>query len=163
MQSTSFWGSRVLQISSWSALRCFGRGRNISTPWMESSALICLIWSINCKTANASTLTTCSADSIIVIEPIPTQYPDTNVPRSPALVPISASYEAMLSTLFLTFTSNLGEIEVEVLNTTSGGYDSGTVDTQFLYATVPITMGPGHYLILFTLPSGQRYKGELDN
>ena len=64
--------------------------------------------------------------------------------------------------LFLTFTSNLGEIEVEVLNTTTGGYDSGTVDTQFLYAAVPITMGPGHYLILFTLPSGQRYKGELD-
>ncbi len=82
-----------------------------------SIPIIFLIWSINCKTANASTLTTCSADSIIVIEPIPTQYPDTNVPRSPALVPISASYEAMLSTLFLTFTSNLGEIEVEVLNT----------------------------------------------
>ena len=127
-----------------------------------SIPIICLIWSINCKTANASTLTTCSADSIIVIEPIPTQYPDTNVPRSSALVPISASYEAMLSTLFLTFTSNLGEIEVEVLNTTSGGYDYGTVDTQFLYATVPITMGPGHYLILFTLPSGRQYKGEFD-
>ena len=36
------------------------------------------------------------------------------------------------------------------------------IDTQFLYATVPITMGSGHYLILFTLPSGLRYKGELD-
>ncbi len=80
----------------------------------------------------------------------------------PTTVPISASYEAMLSTLFLTFTSNLGEIEVEVMNTTTGGYDSGTIDTQFLYATVPITMGPGHYIILFTLPSGQRYKGEFD-
>ena len=103
----------------------------------------------------------CCSDSIIIIDPLPEIHPGTG-PRSPALIPISASYEAMLSTLFLTFTSNLGEIEVEVLNTTSGGYDSGTVDTQFLYATVPITMGPGHYLILFTLPSGQRYKGELD-
>ena len=100
------------------------------------------------------------ADSTIIIIPFPIHNPTP--PKAPALIPISASYEAMLSTLFLTFTSNLGEIEVEVLNTTSGGYDSGTVDTQFLYATVPITMGPGHYLILFTLPSGQRYKGELD-
>ena len=39
MQSTSFLGSRRLQISFWSAFRCLGRGRNISTPWMESSAL----------------------------------------------------------------------------------------------------------------------------
>ena len=101
------------------------------------------------------------ADSVIFIEPIPAVNPWPG-PSMPAFIPISASYEAVLSTVFLTFTSNLGEIEVEVLNTTSGGYDSGTVDTQFLYATVPITMGPGHYLILFTLPSGQRYKGELD-
>ena len=36
------------------------------------------------------------------------------------------------------------------------------IDTQFLYATVPIIMGPGHYIVLFTLPSGQRYKGEFD-
>ena len=102
------------------------------------------------------------ADSGVVIYPIPEQDSGAHGPRLPMLVPISASYEAMLSTLFLTFTSNLGEIEVEVMNTTTGGYDSGTVDTQFLYAAVPITMGPGHYLILFTLPSGQRYKGELD-
>jgi len=110
----------------------------------------------------ANAMMVSSADSIIVVDPFYGVNPPPGGPRSPALVPISASYEAMLSTLFLTFTSNLGEIEVEVLNTTSGGYDSGTVDTQFLYATVPINMGPGHYLILFTLPSGQRYKGELD-
>ena len=100
-------------------------------------------------------------DSVIFIEPFPGSNPGSG-PRIPAFIPISASFDASLSTLFLTFTSNLGEIEVEVMNTTTGGYDSDTVDTQFLYAAVPITMGPGHYLILFTLPSGQRYKGELD-
>ena len=66
----------------------------------------------------------------------------------------------MLSSVLLTFTSNLGEIEVEVMNTTTGDYISEMIDTQFLSATVPITMGPGHYLILFTLPSGRQYKGE---
>ena len=101
-----------------------------------------------------------ASDSSIVIIPFPISHPKP--PKAPAYVPISASYEAMISTVFLTFTSNLGEIEVEVMNTTSGGYDSGTIDSQFLSATVPLTMGPGHYIILFTLPSGQRYKGELD-
>ena len=68
----------------------------------------------------------------------------------------------MLSMVFLTFTFNLGEIEVEVMNATTGGYDTGTIDSQFLFATVPITLGPGHYFILFTLPSGRQYKGEFD-
>lgn len=112
--------------------------------------------------ATASETLSSSKDSSIVITPIGDQGGDGHGVRLPVQIPISASYEAMLSTLFLTFTSNLGEIEVEVMNTTTGGYDSGTIDTQFLYATVPITMGSGHYLILFTLPSGQRYKGELD-
>ena len=101
------------------------------------------------------------SDTVITILPFPSPT-DPPIPRSPSVVPINASYESMISSVILTFSYNLGEIEVEVLNTTSGGYDSGTVGTQFLYATVPITMGPGHYLILFTLPSGQRYKGELD-
>ena len=101
------------------------------------------------------------SDTVITILPFPSPT-DPPIPRSPSVVPINASYESMISSVILTFSYNLGEIEVEVMNTTSGGYDSGTVDTQFFYATVPITMGPGHYLILFTLPSGQRYKGELD-
>ena len=112
--------------------------------------------------ATASETLSSSKDSSIVITPIGDQGGDGHGVRLPVQIPISASYEAMLSTVFLTFTSNLGEIEVEVMNTTSGGYDSGTIDSQFLSATVPITMGPGHYIILFTLPSGQRYKGELD-
>ena len=40
MPSTSFWGARRLQISSSSAFRCLGRGRNRSTPWILSLALI---------------------------------------------------------------------------------------------------------------------------
>ena len=40
MQSMSFLGSKRLQISFWSAFRCLGRGRNMSTPWILSLALI---------------------------------------------------------------------------------------------------------------------------
>ena len=102
------------------------------------------------------------ADSIIVISPIQELDSGSHGPRAPMVVPISASYDSMLSSVILSFTSNLGEIEVEVMNTTTGGYASDLVDTQFLYATIPITMGLGHYILLFTLPSGQRYRGEFD-
>lgn len=122
----------------------------------------CISLFINGNSANASVAIVPSQDSIIVIDPIPILFPDNNIPRLPVLVPISASYESLLSSVLLTFTSNLGEIEVEVLNTTTGGYFSDFVDTQFLYATIPITMGPGHYVLLFTLPSGRQYKGEFD-
>ena len=100
-------------------------------------------------------------DTTIIINPFPEIDPGGR-PRSTVVVPISASYISMMTSVVLSFTTNLGEIEVEVLNTTTGGYVSDFVDTQFLYATIPITMGPGHYILLFTLPSGQRYRGEFD-
>ena len=100
------------------------------------------------------------ADTVI-INPFPDIDPGGR-PRSPALVPISAIYESLLSTVILTFTANLGEIEVEITNTTSGGYVSGTIDTQYLSSMIPISMGSGHYILLFTLPSGRQYIGEFD-
>ena len=100
-------------------------------------------------------------DTVIIIEPIPGYTPVLG-PKAPVVVPVCANYNATQSLILLSFTSNLGEIEVEVLNTTTGGYVSDFVDTQFLYATIPITMGLGHYILLFTLPSGQRYRGEFD-
>ena len=113
------------------------------------------------ETVYATEPAPCLEDTVIVIWPNPEIDPGGR-PRSEVFVPISASYDSMLSSVILYFTSNLGEIEVEVLNTTTGGYDAGTIDSQLLYATVPITMGPGHYLIIFTLPSGRQYKGEFD-
>ena len=101
------------------------------------------------------------ADTVIVIEPLPGYQPGHG-PKAPFIVPIHAHYVSMLSTVFLTFSSNLGEIEVEVMNTTTGGYDSGIIDTQYLSDSIPITMGSGHYILLFTLPSGRQYIGEFD-
>ena len=99
-------------------------------------------------------------DTIIIIDPI--HEPDIPIPRTPSMVPISATYNSMMSSILLYFESNLGEIEVEVLNTYTGYYDSGYINTLFLSAVIPITGGPGHYIITFTLPSGQQYQGELD-
>lgn len=110
--------------------------------------------------ASACETTQCCADSVINVIPFPN--PNPNIPRSPAIVPISASYESLFNSVILTFNQNLGEIEVEILNTFTGFYDSGFIYTQFQSAIIPITGGPGHYIITFTLPSGQQYQGEFD-
>ena len=99
-------------------------------------------------------------DTIIIIDPI--HEPNDPIPRTSSIVPISATYNSMMSSILICFSSNLGEIEVEVLNTFTGYYDSGFINTQFLSAIVPVTGGPGHYIITFTLPSGQQYQGEFD-
>lgn len=103
-----------------------------------------------------------AADTAIVILPTPGTNPGPDGPRSPAFIPISAYYDSSVSSVLLSFKSNLGEIEVEVLNSSTGGYSSTFVDTQFLYSAIPITLGSGHYIITFTLPSGQQYQGEFD-
>ena len=110
--------------------------------------------------ASASPSFVSHADTVIVIDPFP--IPDPDRPRLPVIVPISASYESIQTSVILAFSSNLGEIEIEVLNSTIGGYYSGIVDTQTLSAIIPITLGPGHYIITFTLLSGQQYRGEFD-
>ena len=64
--------------------------------------------------------------------------------------PASSPQTVTDTIIILYFSSNLGDIEVEA------------IDTQFLPAIVPISGWPGHYIITFTLPSGQQYQGEFD-
>lgn len=103
------------------------------------------------------------ADSSIVISPIPGNNPHPPIPRSPSIVPISASYEASTASVILYFSHNLGEIEIEVLNTITGYYNYSVVDTLNMSAIISLNGGSGHYVIIFTLPSGQQYIGELDS
>ena len=121
--------------------------------------LFCFLFS-SYRGYSKETVTACP-DSIIVIDPIPGQDPDPERPRSEG-VPILASYESALSSLLLSFTRSLGEIEVDVLNSTNGGFCSYNIDTQYLYAIIPINLGSGHYILTFTLPSGQQYQGEFN-
>lgn len=127
----------------------------------QSILLILLCFSLaSVNGYSRGTVSTCS-DSTIVINPIPAQDPGPERPRSES-APIIASYESVLSSILLYFTRNIGEIEVDVLNSTNGGFCSYNIDTQFLYAIIPINLGSGHYILTFTLPSGQQYQGEFN-
>lgn len=104
----------------------------------------------------------CSGDSLIVLLPIPGENPGPNGPKSTSLVPITTYVNSSLSTIFFSFSHDLGEIEIDVLNTTTCGFVSEIIDSHFLSAILPITMGSGHYTITLSLPSGQQYLGEFD-
>lgn len=123
--------------------------------------LICIIFYFSSENnIYAIPVKTFCADSVITIIPFPVLNPTP--PKAPVLVPISASYESSLNSVILWFSHDLGELEVEVLNTISGYYSSAFVDTQFLSSVIPIIGGPGHYIITFTLLSGQQYQGEFN-
>ena len=123
--------------------------------------LICIIFYFSSENNSyAIPVKTFCADSVITIIPFPVLNPTP--PKAPVLVPISASYESSLNSVILWFSHDLGELEVEVLNTISGYYSSAFVDTQFLSSVIPISGGPGHYTITFTLTTGQQLCGEFN-
>lgn len=125
------------------------------------SLLICVFLLLaGAQMSFANGIRTTSVDSTIVIDPLPN--PGHDKPHSPAVIPISASLQLVTSSVLLTFSYNLGVIDVEIQNTTTDTYVSGTIETQFLCATIPVTGGSGHYTLLFILPSGKQYFGEFN-
>lgn len=116
---------------------------------------------VNEHYCSATTVPLFSRDSLIVVVPFPTTNP-TPPPKAPSITPISANYEAETASVILYFSHNLGEIEIEVLNTITGYYNYSVVETTDLSAIISINGGSGHYVIIFTLPSGQQYLAELD-
>lgn len=129
-----------------------------TSPFLFSISILalCIGFQINLKAEMAPCY---SRDSIIVINPYPLP---NNPPKTPSNVPISASYETITSSVILWFSQSMGVIGVDVLNSTNGGFCSYNIDTQYLYAIIPINLGSGHYILTFTLPSGQQYQGEFN-
>lgn len=100
-------------------------------------------------------------DTLIAIDPLPGPNPGY-IPHAPVIIPISAEYESSSSSVLLTFRHDIGEIEVDITNMSNGGFLSEWIDTQNLYAIIPLTSGSGHYIMIFSLSSGQQYQGEFD-
>lgn len=102
-----------------------------------------------------------SADSSLLI--IPSIYnPTIGPPKAPIHIPISASYHRTTKSIQLSFLYNIGAIEVEILNTSTGHIETGSISSAYLSAIIPLSGGPGHYIIYFYLPSNKKYFCELE-
>lgn len=79
---------------------------------------------------------------------------DLNIP------PLHACYNGTSSTIYTTITSDLGQIEMTVVNLSTGEVWSDILDSGALMQTaLQISGTPGYYTITYTTESGRVYEG----
>ena len=79
--------------------------------------------------------------------------------RSLDAIPVEASYYSSLSSILLSFTENLGTIDVKVENLTTGWSIQTQANTAQGGQWLPIAGTVGDYEITITLPGGTTYYG----
>lgn len=92
---------------------------------------------------------------IIVVNPTP----DNPQPKSPGMSDIYCSYSEQTACLNFTFSSNLGNLTITVINTASGETVSSTVDASIGYECIPISGDSGYYVISIVSSGGNSYYG----
>lgn len=83
-------------------------------------------------------------------------------PKAPASIPIAATYRRSINSIQLSFLYNLGVMDVDVMNTSSGYTETISIETSYLSAIIPLSFGTGHYIVYFYIPSNKKYFCELE-
>ena len=78
-------------------------------------------------------------------------------PRGPVEIPIQGVVFG--GSIYLTFSSNLGYVDVSLEEAYSGLILQTVVDSSTLSAILPFSGDPGEYSITFSLSSGVEYEG----
>lgn len=92
---------------------------------------------------------------IIISNPVPT-VPN---PKSPGMSDIYCSYSEQTSCLDFTFSTNLGNLTITVVNLTSNEVVSTIVDSSLGYEALPISGDSGYYVINIVSSGGNSYYG----
>lgn len=82
--------------------------------------------------------------------------------RAPAYVPIQAYYQEILSSVCMTFSQNLGVLDITITNLTDGTYADYEVDSSLGSAILPISGNEGFYTLDIMLTSGEQYVGQFE-
>jgi len=93
-------------------------------------------------------------DEIVIHTKTP---PSGSHPHSPAMVPIRACVFG--DTIYLSFSADLGDVDVVLSEESAGVVLQTTVDSSYLSATLPFSGDAGEYTITFTLTTGAVYEG----
>lgn len=87
---------------------------------------------------------------------------DTTRRRSPELIPMRAVCYTDVPIVVISFVRNIGEVEIELFNCSSGEFVSDIVSSKDGGTMIPFSGTVGHYRILFTTENGRDYIGEFD-
>lgn len=82
--------------------------------------------------------------------------------RSPALIPIEASYDATLPGIILNFLYDLGPVAVSLENRTTGQVCQTVIEACQGGQVLPLFVEAGVYEIRFTLENGRWYWGTFE-
>ena len=88
---------------------------------------------------------------------------DYNYNRSLTQIPVECCYMGMMNLILTTFSSDLGEVTIEVINTSTGEtsydiFDSGMTPQSVL----PISGNSGYYTITYITEAGDIYEGSFE-
>lgn len=82
--------------------------------------------------------------------------------RVPALIPIEAYYDGNMSSIVISFTRNLGDVDVLVTNMGAGEFIETTINAAHAPAVIPVSGADGLYTIDFILSTGASYFGSFE-
>ena len=88
-----------------------------------------------------------------------TQPFDPNAPRTPALIPISCSFDDSSLNLYFTFLFPLGNVTITLTEASAGVVSSDEYSTASCLLDIPVP-GPGTYTLTIALESGAEYIGQ---
>ena len=84
---------------------------------------------------------------------------ETNPKRTPIVVPIAATYNYQQNHIEVSFLYGLGDVQIDLNNTSTNTTASTLVDSAVGNAFIPVTGGAGLYSISFITESGATYSG----
>lgn len=87
---------------------------------------------------------------------------DPNAPRSPALIPVSSSFDAQNGNLNFLFLFPMGDVTITLTEVSAGVVSTDDYSTSTCFVSIPVP-GPGTYGISVLLESGTEYIGQFVN
>lgn len=90
--------------------------------------------------------------------PLHGNTPPGDIPRTPAIIPMSCYYVTVLNYVIIQSSSLNTTAQVEIVNTTTGAVVNEIIVINAIPSMINLP-GPGSYTIIITLPSGEEYSG----
>ena len=82
---------------------------------------------------------------------------DTPIYRSPAIIPVQGYYSSYLNTLYLSFTYDLGMVNVNIENEMTGESMSEVIPTDSGVQAIPLCSEGEIYTIMLSIPDGRQF------
>ena len=116
-----------------------------------SLLMVCMAISVNAQNGG---------DQYVDFQIVAQDNISTPIYRAPAMIPVRGYYAASSETLYLSFSYDMGIIDVRYVNLSTGEYTVEYIPTDSGVYAVVFGSNPGLYRIFVSTQSGQQYFSE---